>query len=124
MWKRFSDRAKEFMPERGELAAHAILSEMIAQGSDPNEHTLIISEIPIEMWAKVENTCRTVLHLTGTQAIGRLIRAIAEEGFVGVPTTNPAQPVDKGAQEAGPTADGSAPFTRRVSQGPNGNRGG
>lgn len=120
VWKRFTERARQFMPERGELAAHAILSEMIAQGSDPEWHTLIISDIPIALWAKVEEEARTKLNLTGAQVVGHLIRAISEQGFNAIPDT--AQQVNEGAQEAGTPANSSAPFVRGTRKGPTSSR--
>lgn len=61
LWERFVERAAEIMPERGENAWAAVLSEVIANiGGGGNTHTLILTDIPVEAVNALNETATSV----------------------------------------------------------------
>lgn len=58
LWTQFVKRAEELMPEHGESAWSAFLCNAIASVCDGNQHTFIMTDIPIEAKAALDSACR------------------------------------------------------------------
>lgn len=80
LWAQFTERAKVLMPERGDDAWSAFLSNAIASVCDGDSHTFIMTDIPANAKNSLDDACESA-KVRADQVIGQIFKSAMDGKF-------------------------------------------